>query len=69
MVLPVPWAPRTLSALYVAAVSGMSYTLVHALSEGMEVDLVLSSEALYEAFPELPRSTPREAMRRAVLAS
>jgi uncharacterized protein YbjT (DUF2867 family) len=67
--LPVPWAPRTLSALYVSAVSGMSYTLVHALSEGMEVDLVLSSEALYEAFPELPRSTPREAMRRAVLAS
>lgn len=66
--LPVPWAPKTLSAVWVAAVSGMSYTLAHALSEGMEVDLPLTTEALYEAFPALPRTAPREAMRRAVAA-
>jgi hypothetical protein len=34
----------------------------------MEVDLPLTTELLYEAFPALPRTAPREAMRRAVAA-
>jgi uncharacterized protein YbjT (DUF2867 family) len=67
--LRVPWAPRQLSAVYVAAISGLSFTLVAALSEGMEVDLTLSDERLYELFPSLSRSTPREAMERSVRAS
>jgi uncharacterized protein YbjT (DUF2867 family) len=66
--LEVPWAPRSLSAVWVAAVSGLSYTLAHALSEGMEVDLPLTTEALYERLPGLTRTPPQVAMRRAVAA-
>ena len=61
--LEVPWVPHTLAATYIAASSGLPYVLIKALSAGLNVDLYVKDERLYERFPTLPRTSPEEAMR------
>lgn len=63
--LEVPWVPTRVAATYISAVSGLPYALIAALADGLRVDLYVTNEALYEAFPDLPRTPPAEAMRRA----
>lgn len=63
--LEVPWVPRAAAAAYIAASSGLPYALIAALAEGLNVDLFVTNERLYELFPDLPRTAPAEAMRRA----
>ena len=67
----VPWAPRSLGAAFISAISELPYGLIRALSEGLttnlliETDLVVQDESLYEMCP-LARTAPEEAIRRAV---
>lgn len=61
----VPWVPNAAAATYISAVSGLPYALVHALSEGLKVDLYAENDALYDLAPELPRTPALDAMRMA----
>ncbi|MEM1347777.1 MAG: NAD(P)H-binding protein [Myxococcota bacterium] len=63
--IEVPWAPSDLAAAYTSVVSGLPYALVSALSHGLQVDLLVQNERLYELAPQLGRAEPMEAMRRA----
>ena len=63
--LEVPWVPRALASMYIAAVSHLPYALIAALFEGLRTDLLVEDESLYRLLPELPRTPMREGMRRA----
>ncbi len=63
--MKVPWIPHELAATYISASSGLPYALITALAQGLNIDLLITNEALYERFPELGRTPPAEAMRRA----
>ena len=63
--LEVPWVPQKIAATYISMVSDLPYALVSALSEGLNIDLLVTDTSLYELFPHIPRTTPAEAMRRA----
>jgi uncharacterized protein YbjT (DUF2867 family) len=66
-IVEVPWAPRGLSSAWISAISGLPYGLIQALSEGLSTDLLISDERLYEIC-DVPRTSPREAIRQAVAA-
>lgn len=63
--LEVPWVPHKIVATYIAASSGLPYALITALAQGLNIDLLITNEALYERFPEIERTPPRVAMKRA----
>lgn len=63
--LEVPWVPHALAATYIAASSGLPYALIAALAQGLNIDLLITNQGLYERFPELARTAPAEAMRQA----
>ena len=60
--LEVPWVPEWLAFAYISTVSELPYALVAALAKGLRIDLFVTNMALYEAFPSLKRTSPREAM-------
>jgi uncharacterized protein YbjT (DUF2867 family) len=63
----VPWAPRAFGAAYISSISNLPYGLVRALSDGLEVDLYVTDERLYDVC-RLPRTSPREAVRKSLRA-
>jgi uncharacterized protein YbjT (DUF2867 family) len=61
--IEVPWVPQKIAATYIASVSGLPFALVAALAEGLNIDLFVENERLYELFPHIHRTSPAEAMR------
>ena len=63
----VPWVPRRMASIYIAAISDLPYGLVLSLSHGLATDLFVEHTALYDLCPKLQRTHPTEAMRRALM--
>jgi len=63
--IEVPWVPQKIAATYISSVSGLPFALVAALAEGLNIDLYVENEKLYDLFPHIPRTSPAEAMRTA----
>jgi uncharacterized protein YbjT (DUF2867 family) len=61
----VPWAPRAFGSAFVSSMSNLPYGLVRALSDGLSVSLFVTDERLYDIC-EIPRTSPREAVRRSL---
>ena len=59
----VPWVPQTLASVYLSAVSDLPYALISSLSKGLSADLYAENEAIYDIFPQLPRTSPDDALR------
>lgn len=66
--IEVPWAPRSIGSAWISAISDLPYGLIQALSEGLSTDLFVEDEELY-AICDVPRTSPKEAIRRVVEAS
>lgn len=61
--LEVPWVPQALASVYLSAVTDLPYALISSLSKGLSADLYAENEEIYSIFPQLPRTSPDEALR------